>query len=351
MIDYKSIIEGLRDEDIIKLLSELGADRYKETNNEIIFPTICHNSNTEEASMKLYYYKDTHLFYCYTNCEKMSIFNFLEEYYNTRDIEYDWYKDIYKVILSCSASQGNTAPINHLVNLRERYRVREDYKFKTYNKGVLDTFSRFYAPEWLNDNISREAMDKYNIKYSISQNKIIIPHYDIDNNLIGIRGRALNEWEIENIGKYMPVKIEETWYKHPLSLNLYGLNINKENIKQRRIVFVCEGEKSVLQAESFSQPNCTVAVCGSNFSKFQLRLLLKECQPQEIVLCFDNEEKDGSFKYFNKLMNIGKRYINYCDFSFIYDIDRLLKPKQSPTDCGEEIFNKLLERRVKIKCK
>ena len=57
-------------------------------------------------------------------------------------------------------------------------------------------------------------MDKYNILYSISQEKIVIPHYDINNNLIGIRGRALNEWEIENVGKYMPIKIENKWYAH-----------------------------------------------------------------------------------------------------------------------------------------
>lgn len=349
MIDYKGIIDGLRDEDITKLMYELGADRHKETSNEIIFPTICHNTNSEEASMKLYYYKDTHLFYCYTNCEKLSIFKFLEEYYKTRDIEFDWYKDIYKVVINCSASQGNAAPINRLTNLRERYQRPSEYNFKEYNKGVLDTFTQFYPPEWLNDGITRAAMDKFNILYSISQNKIIIPHYSVDNRLIGIRGRALNKDEVENVGKYMPVKIEDTWYKHPLSFNLYGLNLNKENIKQRRVVFIFEGEKSVLQFEDFIQPNCAAAVCGSNFSKFQLKLLLKECQPLEIVLCFDKEEDNHGYKYFNKLKSICEKYKNYCDFSFIYDTENLLRLKDSPTDRGEEVFNKLVERRVKIR--
>ena len=58
-------------------------------------------------------------------------------------------------------------------------------------------------------------MDKFNIRYSISQNKIIIPHYNVNGELVGIRGRALNTQDIEQFGKYMPVQIENKWYSHP----------------------------------------------------------------------------------------------------------------------------------------
>lgn len=349
-MDYEEIIKNLRDEEIIKLMTELGADRYEDTDKAIIFPTICHNIDSSQASMKLYYYKDNHFFYCYTSCEGMSIYNFLKEYYKTRQIEYDWYDDIYKVVLNCSASN----PIEGFkkekrINLKERYTKKEKPKLKTYSTGVLDTFTKYYPVEWLNDGITRTAIDKFNILYSISQNKIIIPHYDIEGNLVGIRGRALNEWEVENIGKYMPVKVENTWYKHPLSLNLYGLNLNKENIKKNGYALLFEAEKSVLQFENFFQPNCAVAVCGSNFNKFQLNLLIKECHPKEIIICFDKEENNREYKYFDKLMKIGRRYKNYCNFSFIYDTENLLNMKDSPSDKGEEIFNKLKEKRVKVK--
>ena len=78
-------------------------------------------------------------------------------------------------------------------------------------------------------------MDKYQILYSPVQNKIIIPHFDVNGRLVGIRGRALDEWEIENIGKYMPVQVEGVWYSHPLSFNLYGLFQNRKNIEERGI--------------------------------------------------------------------------------------------------------------------
>lgn len=350
-MDYKQIIDNLDINSIVELMKKLGADRYEEKEKFFIFPTICHNINSAEASMKLYLYKDTKLFVCYTEDGNMSIFKFLKTYYETRQIEYDWFEDIYNVVLNC----GNFRPKEgfdtiQYQSLKDRYRIKKkQVELEKYPSGILDIFMKNYPVEWLNDGISRRAMDKYNIKYSVSQNKIIIPHYDINNNLIGIRGRALNEWEIENIGKYMPIQIEKKWYTHPLSLNLYGLNHTKENIKKYGICYIGEAEKFCLQSESFSFPNCSCAVCGSQFNKYQLDILMKNCQPKEIVICFDKEEKDKEDKYFFKLYNLCKKYINYCKMSFIYDTENLLKLKESPTDCGENIFKKLLEKRIIVK--
>ena len=281
----------------------------------------------------------------------MSIFKFLETYYKTRNYEYNWFTDIYEPISNCSNSFFNEGfePVS-FINIKDKIeKKRKEIKLESYNEGVLDIFTKIYPIEWLNDNISKEAMDKYNILYSISQNKIIIPHYDIEGRLVGIRGRALNNWEIENVGKYSPVQIEGIWYRHKLSLNLYGLYQNIENIKRNKYVFLCESEKAVLQMENFKRDNCAVAVCGSNFNKYQLNLLLKYCYPEEIIICFDKEEKKGEDKYFNKLWNLCRKYTQCCNFSFIYDRENLINLKDSPTDKGEEIFNKLLSKRVIVK--
>lgn len=349
MIDYDNIIANLKDEEIIKLMTELGAGSYIENETHIIFPTICHNPHSEEASMKLYYYKNSHIFTCYTECGNMNIFQFLRHYYKARGISYDWYEDIYNVVVNCSASRDFEGMIEKRTFYKDRYAARGTKELDEFPAGVLDVFTKFYPTEWLNDGISREAMDNFNILYSISQNKIIIPHYDIKGRLVGIRGRALNEYEIENYGKYMPVKLENIWYKHPLSLNLYGIHRNAQTIKENSICFLFESEKSVLQLESFERPNCGVAVCGSAFNKHQLNILLKNCHPKEIVICFDNEEEPNNDKYFEKLWGIGKKYSNYCNFSFIYDRKNLTEKKDSPTDKGETIFEELLKRRIYVK--
>ena len=347
MIDYQEIIDNLETNKVIDLMCQLGADNYIEKDNYIIFPTICHHEDPSEASLKLYYYKDNHFFYCYTECGGMSIFTLLKHYYETRQIEYDWHKDILQVITNCSVVTTQGLPKYR--SIRNDYKPKKDRKNLTvYPKEVLDVFVKKYPVEWLKDGISKNAMDKFNIRYSISQNKIIIPHYDVNSNLVGIRGRALNEWEVENVGKYMPAQIENKWYSHPLSLNLYGLNLTKDNINKTKVCYLFESEKSVMQLESFNMLNCGGAVCGSKVNKFQIDLLMRFCNPQEIIVCFDNEEIGKEDKYFNKLYQMCNKYKNYCTMSFVYDREKITKLKDSPTDNGEDVFKELLKGRVRI---
>ena len=72
--DYERIIENLEDRKVVDLMDKLGAELIKDTDKYFIFPTICHNVDAADASPKLYYYKNNHLFYCYTECGPMNIF-------------------------------------------------------------------------------------------------------------------------------------------------------------------------------------------------------------------------------------------------------------------------------------
>ena len=347
MINYSEIIEQLDDNKVKGLLDKLNIP-FEERADYLVMPTVCHNEDADEASWKLYYYKNTHIFQCYTECGSMSIFTFLKNFYETRNITYDWYTDVYQLILGCSYFREETDN-NSYKSIRDNYadkKVRRE--LPSYSPLILDSFIKYYPTEWLEDGISKAAMDKFNIKFSPSQNKIIIPHYDAAGRLVGIRGRALNPEEIELVGKYLPVQIEGKWYSHPLSLNLYGLDKTKEMIKQIGVACLFEAEKSVLQVESFNIPNCSAAVCGNKLNKYALDILIRTCHPREIIICFDSEELPHSSDYFNYLYNICNKYKAYCNFSFIYDKDGLLELKDSPSDKGENIFVKLLYGRVKI---
>lgn len=343
---------SLTDKDIINIFLRLGVDRYDVKNDYIVFPTICHNADQAQASMKLFYYKNNKLFHCYTECgETFDIFRLLDKYYKTRNIKYNFQRDVIDFI---KTDAQYTAGINfdsvQYVSIANKYKRREVNKLQIIPENVLQSFTDYYAKEWIDEGITPKECKKFNIKFSISQNKIVIPHYDINGKLVGIRGRALNPDEIEEKGKYRPITIENHTYAHPLSLNLYGLNETKKAIKRKHYCIVFEGEKSVLLMEKYyGADNVSVANCGSNFHKAQLELLLN-LGVSEIIIAYDKENttKENSEKYFDKLYKICSKYKNYCNFSFIYDRENLLEAKDSPIDKGPVIFEQLLHNRVRL---
>ena len=71
MINYDRIKEELTLNDIIKIIEHFVPDlNYEERQDYLVLPTICHNLNQEDGSKKLYYYDNTHLFHCYTQCDE-----------------------------------------------------------------------------------------------------------------------------------------------------------------------------------------------------------------------------------------------------------------------------------------
>ena len=347
---FENFKNSLTEESIIDFMQELGVNNYEVKSDYLLFPTICHNSDADSASLKLYYYKSNKLFHCYTECgESFDIFGLIKRYCNTRSLTPQQYKELIKNLLSKNHFyQGTDFDKENYVSISDKFKKKQKFIINTLPPSALAPFIKYYTAEWLEEGITPETMDKFNILYSISQNRIIIPHYNENNELIGIRARALNQEDIEK-GKYRPVTIQGITYAHPLSLNLYGLNINKQNISKRQCAIVFEGEKSVLLMDKYYPQNIAVATCGSNFHKTQLDLLLKY-NVSEIIIAYDKEniKKEDTENYFNKLSNICEKYKHYCNFSFLLDRENLLQDKDSPIDKGKDIFEYLLSERVKL---
>lgn len=220
--------------------------------------------------MKLYYYPKTHTFHCYTTCGcTFNIFEMFKKRYELFGISYDFYKDIVLKIEPNPINRKRQEFVQRYESIYETPNYTPEVNMPHINKGILNMYNFYPTAEWLEDGISEEAMRHYNILYSISDNKIIIPHYDIDDNLIGIRGRALNDEDLV-LGKYMPVKIEGKYYAHPLGYNLYGLNVVKDNIKAYKMAIIAEAEKSCMQSETMFGPdrNIVTAACGSTIHKY-----------------------------------------------------------------------------------
>lgn len=227
-------------------------------------------------------------------------------------------------------------------------------KIEEINKPFLyNMYSKKEIKKWVEEGISYEVQQKFKIRYDKINNRAIIPHFNIDNECVGIRVRNFNEIELsKGKPKYIPLWYDNKCYSHKLGSNLYGLNISKDNIKKYKKCVVFESEKSVMKYESmYPNNNISVAICGSSFSNIHKKILL-DLGVEEIVLALDkefNEYGDSeSLEYEKKLIKQMNGLEGLCICGYIIDKKGVLDKKDSPIDKGKEIFEILIKTRELI---
>lgn len=348
---------------IFNLLQYLGGNPERKSETVIIADTICHN-HPGEGSHKLYCYlnNDMTIFHCYTNCNSFDVFELLMKVQAQKGVEWTMY-DAAKFLNNFFALNFEEKINNTQEELKDwQYFTKwnsvdlaqqeQKIEFRILNEKFLYNLPRPHFLNWERDGITKEVCDARNICYDPGNDGIVIPHYDINGKLIGVRERTLIKEEEIN-GKYKPAVFNGELLNHPLGFNLYNLNWSKENIKRMKTAIVFEAEKSCMQFASYFGLNndITCAICGSNFSKYQFNLL-KKLNVQEIVIALDKQyyKDDGEewAKWTRKFIDIFNKYGKYVKFSFIVDRKGLLEYKDSPTDKGKEIFLKLYNNRENI---
>ena len=354
----QDIINSITLKDVKTFLESLGVDQiaYYEEKGYLVCPTICHNPLDEAESMKLYWYQNNKIFRCYTECnEAMSIFTLYQKFMmiNYHKVSFEEAVDFVKKCLK-HITFSKTKKYKPDIDF-------EQYKFDSsipqlteYPKAMLTYFLPYHHPAWLRDGIKEDVMDKFHIGFWNAENKITIPHFDINGRLVGIRARTLNKEEAEEFGKYRPVQIGDTLYSHPLHFNLYGIYEHQDAIRKRRSAVIAEGEKSVLLDDGYyGKWSNTVACCGSNLNKFQVSLLTNILGANEITIAFDKEYEDWrsneAQEYRMKIENICRKYSGQATFYYIWDIDNLLGYKDSPFDRGKEVFEELYRHRIRVR--
>lgn len=367
MLSYNKseIKKQISTEDIFQLLTEWGGDPIP-TSFGIVSATICHNP-PGEGHHKLYYYNNSQLFQCYSGCEEPTF-------------------DIYQMIIKIAHIQWNEEyDLNAAVRwLARRFGVAgtlddgtegeqtEDWKMfanysriqeitldekqeitlKEYDKEILNRFNyNVKIDSWLQEGITEEIIRYNQIGYYPGGEQITIPHFDINNRLVGIRGRTLIQEEANLYGKYRPLKINKVLYNHPLGFNLYNLNNSAGRIKVIKRAIVFESEKSCMKFQSYFgiENDITVACCGSNLSNYQMQLLL-DLGVQEVVIGFDRQYEElgtaDSHLWAKKLTKINDKFNKNIQISFLWDKEKLLGWKDSPVDQGPQVFLELFKKRI-----
>lgn len=345
-MDANSIKSVIGENDLLSLLTDLGAEPIPQGNN-IVCKTVCHGGHKH----KLVYYSDSKKFKCFTdNCGGFDIYGLIGKV-----LELDFYESFIYLCNKLGISyKYDSSQIDERVDVsyfkkfkKQKYTIN----LSTLDENILRTYDDLYHEEWINDGISIRSMKKFNIKFSILDNQIIIPHYNEFGQLIGVRARNLNKDLVEDGKKYMPVFRKGEFLKHPTGAALYGLDKNIENIKKIKKIILFESEKSVLQLDTFL-PSLSIGVClsGSSLTPYQIEIL-KTLDIDEVIVGLDKEyDEIGSQEekfYAQKIQAVfGDKLIPYFKVSVLWDQKNLLDKKDSPTDKGIEVFDQLLKTRI-----
>lgn len=364
--DSQTIENKLSSEDIIKICDDLGNGMYEQdSTGTLIFCTqLCHEDGD---SMKLYAYENKEekrrwTFHCYTCGDTYDIYELVIRARRNQGITLTFSQAI-KYVASITnnvfyktnntVSQYKIDDWDWIKRLKSSQNKKSIPQLSEISEHILEIFCPYPHEIWLEEGISKESMEKYQISYWGEQNKIIIPHRDINGRLIGIRGRALNQSDIEAKRKYMPITIEGKVLKHTLGNNLYGLCQTEEAIKRIGKIIIFESEKSVLLCDTYyNQNNFSVAVCGSNITDTQCKMILS-LGVREVMIAFDKEYENPKSRlaelYYKKLLKLAYKLNPYCTVYLLMDTEGLLQQKDSPADRGKEILEKLMKNKIEVR--
>lgn len=215
----------------------------------------------------------------------------------------------------------------------------EEFEHEILQKKTFTKFQKEKVTEWLDEGISQEMIDLFDIRIDNYGNRIVYPVYDLDGNLINIKGRTrYTNYKELKLSKYM------NYYKVGVMDYLQCLEKTLPYVKERNEIIIFESIKSVMKAYQWGYKNCASAE-KHTLTPEQIELLIK--LKVNIVFAYDSDVDywQGEVRdNIDKLRRVTNVYI-------IEDREKLLggkESKNSPADCGKDIWEELYTTKRKV---
>ncbi|MEG1563850.1 MAG: CHC2 zinc finger domain-containing protein [Bacteroides sp.] len=220
-------------------------------------------------------------------------------------------------------------------------------KYKIHNKQLKQSTAKHFASNhmdmyerrvdklavWINEGISPDVMEKYQVRYDPIDNRIVFPLRSPSGDILNIQGRTLDpNFKEKGLRKYTYL-----YYMGTLD-TIFGLYENTVSIMKQKEIILFEGAKSVMLAETWGITN-TAAIQTSHLNPHQLRILIR--LGVRVVFALDSEINIQEDENILKL----KKYVRV---EWVKNISGILEDKMSPVDLGKEQWEFLYERRVKM---
>ena len=355
-IDVKKLKRALTLAHYDMIIQRLGIPIFSKSNSEWRLYTGDKNVNPLEGSPKLIFYPDSHIFMGYTAGRSYDIISLVQTRLALLKQPCSFLDACQFIIDTTNINPDSISRIKkdgHVYDwssLERFIRVRKyGNQLSEYNRNIIDTLPPLYPQAWIDEGISEETMDKYQIRYYERCNQTVIPCFDDEARLVGVRVRNWDKDRVEQ-AKYMPlVTLDGQCYKFNTNQVFYGINYNKPEIERTGKVIIVESEKAVMKLDTYmGRHNIALGMYGSNLG-IQRRNQLLKMGVNTVSYVVDNDfigQDDAFFEQWReKIQHFIKLWDGFCRVEIVWDNLGLLGPKENATDRTKEIWEQLWENR------
>lgn len=355
-VDVKKLKKMLTLSHYDTILRELGIPIFSKSNTEWRCFTGDKNRNPYDGSPALVFYTDTKIFFGMTMGRSYDCISLVQTRLNLLGQTCS-FLDACNWILEKTGLDPTkiTKPLtnSHVYDWSELERFIRVRKYGNqlpeYNRNIIDTLPPLYPQAWVDEGISEEIMAKYQIRYYERCNQTVIPCFDDEARLIGVRVRNWDKDRVEQ-AKYMPlITLDGQCYKFNTNQVFYGINYNKPEIERTGKVIIVESEKAVMKLDTYmGRHNIALGMYGSNLG-IQRRNQLIKMGVNTVSYVVDNDfigQDDDFFeKWRKKIQHFIKLWDGFCRIEIVWDNLGLLGPKENATDRTKEVWEQLWENR------
>ena len=355
-IDVKKLKKSLSLAHHKQIMQALGIPAYSENKEQIIYFSGDKNKDALKGSPKLYFYKDSQIYFGYTSSRSYDIISLVQTRLALLKQPCSFLDACQFILDTTNINPDSISRVKkegHVYdwsNLERFIKVRKyGNQLSEYNRNIIDTLPPLYPQAWIDEGISEETMDKYQIRYYERCNQTVIPCFDDEARLVGVRVRNWDKDRVEQ-AKYMPlVTLDGQCYKFNTNQVFYGINYNKPEIERTGKVIIVESEKAVMKLDTYmGRHNIALGMYGSNLG-IQRRNQLLKMGVNTVSYVVDNDfigQDDAFFEQWReKIQHFIKLWDGFCRVEIVWDNLGLLGPKENATDRTKEVWEQLWENR------
>lgn len=276
-------------------------------------------------------------FHCFSCGCKGTIIKWLMEY---EELSFDSAIEKASKLANVDLSTMCTSQtVRYLRRTNKTITTKEAFVHPILDKSVMNSYLNCEITEWIEEGISKEVLDLYEVMIDERSNRIIYPVYTVNGELINIKARTrFIEYKKMKLKKYV------NFYKVGIVDYFQGLNISIKDVVLCGEIIIFESIKSTMKLRTNGKNNSASAE-KHTLTNEQITLLIK--LKVNVVLAYDTD-----VSYFENEVKVNidnlKRFTNVY---VIEDHEELLggkEAKNSPIDLGFEIWEHLYENKRKI---